>query len=87
MFNFDVNLAGHDMLADSGRANLCRLKFKGPSLSTKCTKNEGPFEKMSFSKKTFEGFNEKKYTSSLNQTTPWNTEPLKTTIECGPCKQ
>ena len=65
MFNFNVDLAGHDMVADSDRAKLCRLKFKGPSLSTKCTKNEGRFEKMSFSK-TFEGFNEKKikYTSS-----------------------
>ena len=28
-----------------------------------------------------------KNTSSLNQTTPWNTRPLNTTIEYGPCKQ
>ena len=87
MLNFYVGLAGHDMVADSGRAKLCTHKFKGPSLSTKGTKNEGHLEKMNFSNKTFEGFNEKKYTSSLDQTTPWNTQPLKTTIEYGPCKQ
>ena len=89
MFNFYVVLAGHDMVTDVGRANLCRLKLKSPSLPTKCTKIEGPFENMSFSKKQFEDFNEKKVkqTSSLDQTTPWNTRPLKTTNEFGLCKQ
>ena len=40
-------------------------------------------------KKPFEDFNEKKMkqTFSLEQTTPWNTRPLKTTIEYGPCKE
>ena len=67
MFNFDVDLAGYDMVTDAGWANLCRLKFRGPSLSTKCRKNEGNFENMIFSNEPFEDFNEKKikYTSSL----------------------
>ena len=59
MFNFYVDLAGHEMITDAGRSNLCRLKFKGPSLSTKCTKHEGLFESMSFSKKPFEDFTQK----------------------------
>ena len=89
LFNFLVDSASHDMVMDAGRASLCRLKFKGQSLSTKCTTNEGPFESMSFSKKQFEDFNEKKfkYTSNLDKTTIWNTRPLKTTIEYGLCKQ
>ena len=40
-------------------------------------------------KKPFEGFNEKKrkYTFSPEQTTPWNTQPPKTTTEYGPYKE
>ena len=53
MFNFDVILAGHDMVSDAGRATTCRRKFKAPSLRTKCTKNEGPPENMGFKGKTF----------------------------------
>ena len=89
MLNFDVDLTGYDMVTDAGWAILCRLKFRVPSLSTKCTKNEGHFENMIFSKKPFEDFNEKKiiYTSSLDETFPLTTRPLKTTIENGPCKQ
>ena len=60
MFNFDVDLAGFDMVTDAGWAILSRLKIRGPSLSTKRTKNEGHFENMVFSKKPFEDFNEKK---------------------------
>ena len=60
MFNFPVDLAGHDMVTDAGRSNLCRLKFKGPSLPTKCTKNEGLFENMGFNGKTVWRFQTKK---------------------------
>ena len=89
MFNFYLMLANHDIVTDAGRTTTCSVKVKGPSFPTKCTKNEGPFENMIFSKKPFEDFNEKKikYTSSLDQTTAWNTQPLKTTIENGSCKQ
>ena len=88
MFNFCVVFAGHDMVTDAGRATTRRRKFKAPSLKTKTTNNEESFENMSFSKKkTFEDFNEKKNTFSLEQTTPWNTRPLKTTIEYGPYKE
>ena len=48
------------------------------------------FQKNEFlEKKPFEDLNEKKIekTFSLEQTTPWNTRPLKTTIEYGPCTE
>ena len=85
MFNFDVDLARYDMVTDAGWAILCTLNFRGPSLSTKRTKNEGHLENVIFSKKPFEDFNEKKikYTSSRDETFPLTTRPLKTTIENG----
>ena len=60
IFNFHVVFAGHNKLSDAGRATMCRLKCKVPSLKSKSTKNEGAFENMSFSKKKFEKFNGKK---------------------------
>ena len=48
------------MVTDARRATMSRLKFSAPSLKRKSTKNEGPFENMSFSKNPFEVFNEKK---------------------------
>ena len=86
MFNFFVILAGHEMVTGAGRTTACRVKVKGKSLPTKCTKTEGHFENMSFSKKQFEDFNEKNF-FNLEQTNPWNTRPLKTIIEYGPCNQ
>ena len=44
MFNFYADLVGHDMVIDTGKATKCRCKFKAPSLQTKSTKNEVPFE-------------------------------------------
>ena len=38
MFNFDVILAGHDMVTDAGRAATCRRKCKAPCLQTKVQK-------------------------------------------------
>ena len=35
MFNFDVILAGHDMVTDAGRATMCKRKCKAPCLQTK----------------------------------------------------
>ena len=78
MFNFYVDLAGQDIVTETVRATTHWRKFKTPSLQTKSTKTktEGPFENMSFSKKPFEDFNEKKKTKvSLDQTTPWSTSP------------
>ena len=60
MFNFYVVLAGCDKVRDAGRATMCRRKFKAPSLQTKFTKNEGPFENMRFKGKKFEDFSQKK---------------------------
>ena len=48
------------MITDAGRATKCRLKFEGPSISTKCTKIEWPFENMGFNGKTFRRFQTKK---------------------------
>ena len=87
MFNFCVVFAGHDMVTDAGRATTRRRKFKAPSLKTKTTNNEESFENMSFSKKKGLKISTKKNTLSLEQTTPWNTRPLETTIEYGPYKE
>ena len=38
MFNFDVLLAGHDMVTDAGRATTCKRKRKAPCLQTKVSK-------------------------------------------------
>ena len=51
-------------------------------------KNEESFENMGFNGKTVGRFQtKKKHISSLDQKTPWNTRPLKTTIEFALCKQ
>ena len=41
MFNFNVVLAGHDMVIDTSRATTCRRKIKPQSLQTKSTRSEG----------------------------------------------
>ena len=38
MFNFYVDLAGHDLVSDAGRPAACRRKFKAPSLKSKYKK-------------------------------------------------
>ena len=87
MFNFYVVLAGHDMVTDTGSATTCRSKFKDYSLQKKGIKNEEPFENIDFNGKQFEDSDEKKHTSSLDQTTPWNTLPLNATIDDRPYNQ
>ena len=74
------------MITDTVRANPCRRKFKA-MITNKSTKNEGPSKDKFHEKKPFEDFRRKKYTSGLDQTTPWNTRPLNATIETGPCNQ
>ena len=87
MFNFYVVLAGHDKVSDAGRATMCRLKIKAPSLQTKSTKNGRPSEN-DFQEKTNWRFQTKQTTVlSQDQTTPWNTRPLNETIEDAPCNQ
>ena len=79
MFNFYVNLAGYCKVSDAGKDTTCRPKFKAASLQTKCRKNEWPPENMGFEGKTVWRFQTKKekQTSSLDQTTPRDTWPLK----------
>ena len=69
------NLAFHDLVTDAGRVTTSRRNFK---ISTLQTKNKGPSEKKVFTGKQFEEFKRKKYNSSLDHTTPWNTRPLNT---------
>ena len=59
MFNFYADLVGHDMVIDTGKATKCRRKFKAPSLQTKSTKIEVPFENMGVNGKQFEDSHEK----------------------------
>ena len=54
MSNFYVDLVGHDMVTDTGKATKCRCKFKALSKQTKSTKNELPFENMGLNAKQFE---------------------------------
>ena len=87
MCKFYVDLAGDDMVTDTGRATTCGRKFKAPSLDTKSTKNEGQFENKGFNGKKFEDFRPKKNISSLTQTIPRNIRPLNTAVDHGPCNQ
>ena len=80
MFNFYVKSVGHDMISDAGRATTRRLKFKGPSLTTKSTKNEGPFENMVFNRKTVWRFRAIKRTKRLFSTFQKNLVEYKNTI-------
>ena len=82
-FNFYVDLVGHDMVTDTGKATTCGYKFKAPSLQTKSTKNDGHFENTGCNGKQFEDFRRNKNYSILAQTTPPNTRPLKTAIDDG----
>ena len=43
LFNFDVILAGHDMVTDAGRATMCRSRSRDQPLQREI-KNEGPSE-------------------------------------------
>ena len=51
MFNFHVNLAGHDKVSDNGRHTTCGSK-KSPMITNKSAKNEGALENMGFKGKT-----------------------------------
>ena len=53
MFEFYVDLAGHEMVTDAGRAAMCRRKFIASSLQAESTKNGRPLESMGFNGKTF----------------------------------
>ena len=90
MFNFYVVLAGHDKVTDANMATTSRRKIKAPSLQTKSTKNEGPFENMGFNGKTvwrFQTKKEQKQNSRPFKNTQRNTRPLNATIENDPCNR
>ena len=76
MFNFYADLIGHDMATDTGEATKCRNKFKAPSLQTKKTKMKFLPKTWVLTENNLKVQTKKKQTSSLNQTTPWNTRPL-----------
>ena len=87
LFNFYVVLAGHDMVTHAGRAITCRRKFRAPSLQTQSKKKTELPKTLVLTGKCLKVSDEKKYTSSVDQTTPRNTWPLKATIEDWPCNQ
>ena len=60
MFNFHVDLPGHDMVTDTARASTCRRKLEAPSLQTKSTINEGPPENMGLTGKSSNTSDEEK---------------------------
>ena len=67
MFNFDVILAGHDMVTDAGRATTCRRKCETPCLQ-KSIEIEEPSENMGFNGKTVWKFRTIKRTETLLST-------------------
>ena len=77
MSNFNVVTAAQNIVTDANRATTRRLKFKAHHYEQQVPKTkEIP--------KTWENnlkISDEKNTSSLDQTTPWNTRPLNTTIE------
>ena len=87
MFNFYVVLTGHNMLTDIDRAIMWRRKFKASSLQTTGAKNEVPSKTWVLTENNFKIQTKKKYTSSFDQTTPWNTWPLSARIDDGLCNQ
>ena len=62
MLNFFAALAGHDKVADAGKAATCGRNFKTPSLQIKSTKNEGPPEDIGFNAKKVRMFEKKNIT-------------------------
>ena len=77
MFSFYVLLDGHDMVADAGRVFTCRRAGENskPHDYKQKGQNLKGHTKKTFTEKTLEDFRNK-YTSSLHQTNPWNTQPL-----------
>ena len=59
MFNFHKDLAGHDMVTDTGKGIMCRRKLKPHDYKQKYN-NEGTFENMGFNGKTVWRFQTKK---------------------------
>ena len=89
MFNFYVVSAGHDMVTGTGRATTCGRKFKAPWLQTKVQKMKDLPKTWVLTGKSSNISHEKKikYTSSIDQTTPWNTRSLNKANYDGPCNQ
>ena len=89
LFNFYVISAGHDMGNDGGTATSCRRNFEAPWLQTERTKDEGPFEQMSFNGKTVWRIQKKnqKFHSSHGDQTKGTTRPQGQKLNMNPCKQ
>ena len=60
MFNFYVDLVGHDIVTDTGKATTCGCKFKAPWLETKSTKNEGNLKTWVLTENNLKSSDEKK---------------------------
>ena len=77
IFNFYVVLARRDT-AGLPRAG----EISKPHLQKKYKKRR-TFRKHGFQRNNYLNLSDKKKRSSLDQTTPWSTQPLNTTIEYG----
>ena len=60
MFNYRVVLTGHDKVSDTGRAKICRCKFKAPSLQYRVQKQKDHQKTWVSTGKPFEDFRRKK---------------------------
>ena len=90
MFFYYVILAGHDMITDTGRAAMCRRKFKAPWLQTKLQKIKDLSKTWVLSGKQFEGLGrqkERKHYSRLFKISQWNTRTINASLGHGLRKQ
>ena len=88
--NVSVIFTGHDMVTDAGRTTTCRVKVRGPSLPTKCTKMKDLSKTWVLTGKQFEDLRQKKeqkHYSRPFKKNQWSTRPLNTAIEYDPCNQ
>ena len=85
MLKFYVVSGGRDMVTHAGSYQV-QMQIQSPIIITKKYKKRRTFRKYGFWWENILKISNKKNTSSLDQTIPWNTRPLKTTIEYGPCK-
>ena len=88
MFNFYVVLASLEKDTDAGNATTCRRKLKAPSSQSKSKKMKDlPITWVSRKSRLKNSDRKRKNTSSLDQPTPWNTVPLNSATDDGPCNQ
>ena len=90
MFNFYLDLAGHDMVTEASRTTTCMRKIKPHDYEQKVQKMKDLSKTWVFKGKQFEDFRQKKGQKQYSQPfkkSQWDTRTLKPSIEQRPCKQ